>query len=525
MSRNENPENNLSLTQSNNQNNIRNYSFDSRFLNNTQNNDSNPRETNRRREFGENGANQNSIPPNGNNSKISNENNLQSHISNNNNFINVNENNENIIIIDSNNDNSNNTSNNSDSNNSNENIKASETLYTKGKEIQNDIRNNLNNDNNLINNYSINLDIPNPFFNPNNSNLNNNISYNQYQNNINQNIINRDNNNNIILQINQNNQLPFPLPSPMVNIKECIYFSKYKKPSLTGLKNLGNTSYFNAVLQLICNVKIFANFFLAEKNWALTYKSNPLAYTFHRLCTHIYPKENKKEIYKGNKVMKELKNYSLVYKDCSEKNPNELICFLLSKLNDELSLNGNYKENLIYNYFTWIKSKETKIQNISIDIKYQYFQTFDLNISEVAKFEKLNIIKINNCINFYNNKIIKIKPFNNQENQEKIIYKNEIYFYPKVFVFLVDLKDCSIKLSIEKKIYLGNLISPIIYQLNGIVFFDMNKKRYNALSVSPVDKMWYLYDDENVKPFNFENFISEYNENNIYRPNILLYIR
>ena len=53
----------------------------------------------------------------------------------------------------------------------------------------------------------------------------------------------------------------------------------------------------------------------------------------------------------------------------------------------------------------------------------------------------------------------------------------------------------------------------------------MNKKRYNALSVSPVDKMWYLYDDENVRPFNFENFISEYNENNIYRPNILLYIR
>ena len=499
MSRNENLENNQALTQSNNQNNIRNYSFDSRILNNIQNN--------------ENGANQNSIPQNGNNSKISNENN----------FINVNENNENMFIIDSNNDNSNN---NSDSSNSNENIKASETLYTKGKEIQNDIRNNLNNDNNLINNYSINLDIPNPFFNPNNSNLNNNISYNQYQNNINQNIINRDNNNNIILQINQNNQLPFPLPSPMVNIKECKYFSKNKKPSLTGLQNLGKTSYFNSVLQLICNVKIFANFFLAEKNWASTYKSNPLAYTFHRLCTHIYPLENKKEIYKGNKVMEELKKYSLVYNDCSEKNPNELICFLLSKLNDELSLNGNYKENLIYNYFTWIKSKETKIQNISIDIKYQYFQTFDLNISEVAKFEKLNVIKINNCINFYNNNpIIKIKPFNNQENQEKIIYKNEIYFYPKVFVFLVDLKDCNIKLSIEKKIYLGNLISPIIYQLNGIVFFDMNKERYNALSVSPVDKMWYLYDDENVRPFNFENFISEYNEKKIYRPNILLYIR
>ena len=45
MSRNENPENNQALTQSNNQNNIRNYSFDSRILNNIQNNDSNPIET------------------------------------------------------------------------------------------------------------------------------------------------------------------------------------------------------------------------------------------------------------------------------------------------------------------------------------------------------------------------------------------------------------------------------------------------------------------------------------------------
>ena len=61
------------------------------------------------------------------------------------------------------------------------------------------------------------------------------------------------------------------------------------------------------------------------------------------------------------------------------------------------------------------------------------------------------------------------------------------------------------------------------YELNGIVFFDINKNKYNALCVSPVDKKWYLYDDENVELSNFQNYINLYLNNKNFIPHILLY--
>ena len=515
------PKDNYLLNETNNQNNINNLP-NNQILNNIANNS---HENNLSINCSENGAGQNSIYQSKNNSRINNERIFQNN--NNNNSIFKSKNHDSTIIVNNSDDdnNSNSSNNNSGSNNSQGNIKASETLGPENQIVNSD---NLINNNNSLNNNQINLGIPtkdiikakipNPFFISPENNINSN------QNNI---ILNNQGLNNDLNPINSNNQIPFPLPDPnMVNIGENHYFSKDKKPALTGLKKLGGSSYLNAVLQLICTVKIFANFFLSEKNWWEIYKTNPLAYWIRRLCTHIYPKENKKETYTGEKILGVLKNYSLVYNDNNEKNPNEFICFLLSKLNDEFSPNDDYKENLIHNYFTWIKSKETKIQNISKDLTYQKFQTFDLNISEVAKFGNFNKIKIKNCIDYYNNNpIIKIKYFNNQQYQEKITYKNQIYFYPEVFVFLADLKDNNIKFDIEKKISLGDLPYPKNYELNGLVFFDINKEKYNALCISPVDKMWYLYDDENVKLFNFENFIGEYNKKNIYQPSILLYIR
>ena len=62
-----------------------------------------------------------------------------------------------------------------------------------------------------------------------------------------------------------------------------------------------------------------------------------------------------------------------------------------------------------------------------------------------------------------------------------------------------------------------------IYELNGIVFFDINKNKYNALCVSPVDKMWYLFDDENIELFNFEIFIGMYINDKNFIPYILVY--
>ena len=68
-----------------------------------------------------------------------------------------------------------------------------------------------------------------------------------------------------------------------------------------------------------------------------------------------------------------------------------------------------------------------------------------------------------------------------------------------------------------------NKSSPSNYELSGIVFFDLEKKKYNALCVSPIDKMWYLFDDENVELSKFNEFKNIYDENKKYQPCVLLY--
>ena len=61
------------------------------------------------------------------------------------------------------------------------------------------------------------------------------------------------------------------------------------------------------------------------------------------------------------------------------------------------------------------------------------------------------------------------------------------------------------------------------FEYENISFFDINKNKYNALCVSPVDKKWYLYDDENVELSNFQNYINLYLNNKNFIPHILLY--
>ena len=87
-------------------------------------------------------------------------------------------------------------------------------------------------------------------------------------------------------------------------------------------------------------------------------------------------------------------------------------------------------------------------------------------------------------------------------------------------------KNRNINFIIEPKIFLGEKPAQITYVLNGIVFYDSKKNKYNALCCSPVDKMWYLYDDEDVQEMKLETFIHSYNKNtNGYLPCVLVYIK
>jgi len=402
-------------------------------------------------------------------------------------------------------------------------------------------------------------------------NNNNNPMNNNQINQINQNEQNNNNINQIRIQpgVNPN---PNPIQNPIIinqNQNNQQYsFDRYKKAALTGLKNLGHTSYLNSVLQLICSFRHFASYFLNPiqgeffKNNVQEYSLYSLSYVIHRLCTHLYPypEKNKREIYKPECVLQILGKYNIIYKDFGEKNPNKFIIFLLEKLHDELNKKNNSKKNdfnteiikhdrdmtintclknfmnnndsIISNYFIWFEIKQTKCIKCSNEFyTFQYFPSFELNVLDCAKFYKNKIqeIKIENCLELYSMDKCNIKNFCSFcKEYEDYTSKTLIYSSPNIFIFLLDFKgNQNINFVIEQKINLDKYIekksAPSYYELNGIVYYDLNKKKYNAFCVSPVDKRWYLYDDENVNLIEFEIFINMYKTSKIFIPFILLY--
>ena len=447
------------------------------------------------------------------------------------------------------------------------------------KNINNKNQNNIidNNDNQNIFNINFNIAINN---NDRNNNISNNLIKTDSKNNniqfpSNQQPNNNTNNNNN--QFVQNINIPKDISSNKKNkdSKESkgnkYSFSRYKKAALTGLINLGNTSYLNAVLQVLCSIRSFASHFL-NPEISNIFKSDiqnyKLSFDFHELCMHLYPyPEGEKKIYKPENLYNTLSSYNCAYKNFKENNPNYLIIFLLNKLHEELNeaknnlsnynFNNYYNMNIaIYKYgvivngiknfittndsiisnlFNWFEITENKCTKCSNNFySFQSFSTFDLNISNYIKYKKESNIKLEDCLDYYTIPRI-IKKFCKCCNQyfENITTKT-IYSSPNIFIFFLDsLLDSdnnslkNVNFLLEKRInlikFIENKLSPYNYELIGIIIHDINNNKYLAYCASPVDKNWYLYNDQNVNLLNFDEFIDIYNNRTDLKPYILLY--
>lgn len=85
----------------------------------------------------------------------------------------------------------------------------------------------------------------------------------------------------------------------------------------------------------------------------------------------------------------------------------------------------------------------------------------------------------------------------------------------------------NIRFFIEEKINLRNFIenqsAPSLYQLKGIVSIDLNNSKYVSFCMSPVDKNWYYYNDEEIQPLDLNQVLQFYNNKNSFIPCILIY--
>ena len=471
-------------------------------------------------------------------------NNINQNIPNNNNFINIlNNNNQNIS------NNNNNIPNFSNNNNNQEiiNNDNNQNLFN------NNMNQNIPNNNNfMMKNNNINQNIQ----------KNNNFFHNNQKNNAIQNIPGDNNQKNIQGNLNINNKKNNNLLAPAVPANTKYSFSRYTKAPLTGLINMGDTSYLNATLQIIGNLRNFASYFVNPINVMYiqnNYQTIPLSFVFQRLFYHLYPYPEKhdREKYKPEYVKNVIARKNKIYATNKRRNPNELISFILNNLhfelnknkgsNQQFNINNNNKDNVImygcqnylnknnsaiFNLLNWFEIKEKKCSQCNNSTFHlNTFNIFELDILGAYSYRK-NPITINDCLDLYS--------FLRQQTlfcitcrkYTKILNKSQIYSSPNTFIFSLDRKNLdqnymNIPFNLTEKLNLNNYIenkdSPTNYQLIGVLSFYVNENKYISFCLSPVDKMWYVYNDEKVEPTNINSIIQLHNFGKKFIPCLLVY--
>ena len=342
---------------------------------------------------------------------------------------------------------------------------------------------------------------------------------------------------------------------------------RYKKVSRTGLANVGDSSYLNAVLQSLGHVRPFASYFLNPKNQEFIQSkiySMPLSYVTYRLFTHLYPypETNKIEIYSPESFLKILSFLKSPYGK-QRNNPIDLLTYILNTLHEELNSKINNdqiirkpynfyysKDNVIQNGISnfidnnkskisdvvcWFQLKESNCSNCGRStFNFNSFNTYDLDIKNTYEYflnDEKNYINISDCFS-YGEMPKKCKSYcYNCKNRTIISRQSRIYSSPNVFIFLLDRginfneNYFNIPFIVEEKIDLSDFViqpnTSMQYKLTGIVSFNLQEQKYVSYCQSPIDSNWYLYNNEKVNQVFCEDILNNKNDNEI--PCILYY--
>ena len=387
--------------------------------------------------------------------------------------------------------------------------------------------------------------------------INNNINNNN--NNFNMNYIN--NNNNYLIPMNNminnyNNQIN----NNIANSVEQYSFSRYKRAAKTGLINLGDTSYLNAVLQLLGTVRNLSSYFINpnNKNYFLTKVHEiPFSFVFHRLFIHLYPYPEKiiSENYNPEILLNILSKKNPIYNSKHRRNPNNLIknilCILHTELNSKIMNtiiktdvldkalaieegSSNFKNNncsIISNNFHWFELTTKFCYNCSNKF-YQFnnYEIYEIDLKDAIKQFKYKSFNLSQYLNFQGTKQEKLF-CQKCQNYQMFRINKQIFCSPLYFIFSLNRGDIDYDLlkvpfiteesiDISKSLENNNCYSK--YILCGIVSYQVDNNKYVCFGKSPVDNQWYLYDDDIVSNCDI-NMVINYNNNYKFIPCLLLY--
>ena len=331
------------------------------------------------------------------------------------------------------------------------------------------------------------------------------------------------------------------------------------KPCLKGLEKNDIIFSMNSVIQCLGNIPLFIGYFLNKKRMKqifLQKETRPLSYILLEIFKHLWFNESEND----SISVKNMTDYLLElnpFFSGNESNAKELLYYIINLIHQELNkiekinhympnetnkynyqlcyekfynyFKSNYK-SLISDIFYGFKNETLTCTNCSnTSHSINFYDIIIFPIDEVQNFKKYSkeIISIQECFDFnerkivlYNCKNYYCKFCNNFANG---IVTTKLISVPKVLILSFEKK--------EEKDYDIQIIFDEFLNLRKYVFYDTNtykyeligviknvnkykqNKKYVAFCKSSADKMWYLYDDENVTRAEFKDVKEKGNVN------------
>ena len=354
---------------------------------------------------------------------------------------------------------------------------------------------------------------------------------------------------NLSKSVNNNNNINTTPEKDEKNQNEEFNIKKIIKFPTLGLDNTnGKNSYINSTLQCLINTTPLVQFFLSGKNITKIPElnddindNNKLLPSFLSILKKLWTNDNMtiKSINPETFINK-LKLISSSFNKDEENDIGELIIFLIEQIYSEAKENDEYKNNnvsYIYDIFfggkkeliteclTCINNNQEKKFLEEKDLYYLMFKlndVYDFLINN--KIKETNKINIYDCLNYYESP--KIIEQNGKEcdkcgNKEAFLITSKIKKCQNNLLVLLNKnfnneeKNENIKFELNEIIDMKNYLKEnenkerIMYYLYAIIClnisFDENNKNiihHVAFCKSPVDNMWYKYDDNIVEPIN-----------------------
>ena len=354
---------------------------------------------------------------------------------------------------------------------------------------------------------------------------------------------------NLSKSVNNNNNINTTPEKDEKNQNEEFNIKKIIKFPTLGLDNTnGKNSYINSTLQCLINTTPLVQFFLSGKNITKIPElnddinnNNKLLPSFLSILKKLWTNDNMtiKSINPETFINK-LKIISSSFNKDEENDIGELIIFLIEQIYSEAKeINEYNNENVSYIYDIFFGGKKeliteclTCINNNQekkfLEEKDLYYLMFKLNdVYDFLinnKIKETNKINIYDCLNYYESP--KIIEQNGKEcdkcgNKEAFLITSKIKKCQNNLLVLLNKnfnneeKNENIKFELNEIIDMKNYLKEnenkerIMYYLYAIIClnisFDENNKNiihHVAFCKSPVDNMWYKYDDNIVEPIN-----------------------